>query len=104
MNNSPTKIENLKHNVHGSAAYVMRVQADIDRTVYDYLFNHIAAYNHGARQNLTTFFFQRLYEECQRLGIPRVWDETSEAKLVEVLNRLNFAELKPTTKKAKKSK
>lgn len=95
---NPTRLENLKHNVHKVAGQeVVRVQADIDKKVYDYLFLHVIAYTHGARQCLITFFFQRLYEACLDAGIPPVWDEDSAKKLLEILNRLNFDGLRPTS-------
>jgi hypothetical protein len=69
---------------------VVRVQADIDKKIYDYFFHHLVAYTHGARQAMITFFFQRLYEECQLRGIPEVWDESNHKILKEILNNLNF--------------
>lgn len=99
---SKTELLHLKHNVHevcGKA--VVRVHGDIDKNVYDYLFMHVIAYTHGARQSLITFFFQRLYEACQDEGISAVWDEESGPKILAILNRMNFNESKP--KKNKKS-
>lgn len=88
----------LKHNVHevcGRA--VVRVQADIDKEIFDYFFHHVLGYSHGSRQALITFFFQSLYEEFQRQGIQKVWNEENETngKLLEIINRLNFNESKP---------
>lgn len=96
-----TELQNLKHNVHEVAGKeVIRVQADIDKKVFDYFFMHVIAYTHGARQAIITFFFQRLYEECKDQGIPEVWDEENSQKVLEILNRLNFNE--PRTRKPSK--
>ena len=97
-----TELLHLKYNVHEVFGQeVVRVHGDIDKKVYDYFFMHVIAYTHGARQALITFFFQRLYEQCQDEGIPAVWDEESGPKILSILNRLNFNETKP--KKLKKS-
>jgi hypothetical protein len=88
---SKSQLQHLKHNVHEIAGKeVVRVQADIDRKVYDSFFRHTVAYTHGARQAFVTFFFQRLYEECLERKIPEVWDEDSGDKVLKVLNELNF--------------
>jgi hypothetical protein len=88
-----TQLESITHNVHeGCGTKVMRVQGDIDRDIYDYFFNHIIPYRHGARQAMINFFFQRFFEACAETGIARVYDPDDDEgkKLVEVLNRLNF--------------
>lgn len=91
-----TNLNSITHNVHEACGTdVERVQGDIDRHVYDYFFKHVICFTHGSRQALINFFFQRLYEECQDLKIPQVWDEENGAKIVEILNRLNFKEPKP---------
>jgi hypothetical protein len=87
----PTKLNAINHNVHEKCGEaVERVQGDIDRDVYDYFFRHVICYTHGSRQALINFFFQRFFEECQELGLPRVWDENNHFVIVEILNRLNF--------------
>lgn len=86
-----TELLSLKHNVHEHCGKnVERINADIDREVFDYLFMHVIAYTHGSKQALVTFFFQRLYEACQDEGIPKVWDEESAPRLLAILNRMNF--------------
>lgn len=87
-----TKLNSITHNVHEKAVKVERVQGDLDSFVYDYFFKHVICWTHGSRQALINFFFQRLFEECQELEIPRVWDEDNGPKIVEILNRLNFKE------------
>jgi hypothetical protein len=87
-----TKLNAITHNVHEAATKVERVQGDIDSYVYDYFFKHVICWTHGSRQAIINFMFQRLFEECQELGIPRVWDEENGPKIVEILNRLNFKE------------
>lgn len=87
-----TKLNAITHNVHEAAVKVERVQGDLDSYVYDYFFKHVICWTHGSRQALINFFFQRLFEECQELNIPRVWDEENGAKIVEIVNRLNFKE------------
>src|SRR6266576_4952068 len=97
-----TELTGITHNVHEVCGkQVVRVQADIDKEIYDYFFRHVIAYSYGSRQALITFFFQRLYEECQKQGVAKVWDEENGAKLTEILNRLNFNA--PKNKKVKKS-
>ena len=86
-----TELQHLKHNVHEVAGKeVVRVQANLDKKVYDYFFRHLCAYTHGARQAIINFILQRLYEECQARGIPAVWDEESGEVLRKILNELNF--------------
>lgn len=87
--NEPLK--NLRHNIHQVCGQdVVRVQADIDRKIYDYFFHHVIAYTHGARQAVISFFFQRFYEACVMQGIRPVWDEESAPKILKILNNLNF--------------
>ena len=89
--NEPLK--NLRHNIHNDCGQeVVRVQADIDREIYDYFFHHVIAYTHGARQAVISFFFQRFYEACRQAGMPAVWDEDNTTKILAILNRLNFNE------------
>lgn len=96
-----TEIQHFKHNVHEVCGKrIVKVQADIDKNIYDYFFMHVIAYSYGARQAIITFFFQRLYEECMDQKIPAVWDEENGQKVLAILNRLNFNEPKP--KKPKK--
>jgi hypothetical protein len=86
-----TELHHLKHNVHSVCGQdVVRVQADLDKKIYDYFFRHLVAYTHGARQTIINFMFQRLYEECQARGIPEVWDEGNGELLTKILNNLNF--------------
>lgn len=86
----------ITHNVHEVCGKeVIRVQAEIDRNIYDYFFRHVLAYSHGSRQAMITFFFQRLYEECLAEKIPCRWDEEFADKVVNMLNRLNFKASKP---------
>lgn len=89
-----TRLNAITHNVHEACGTnVERVQGDIDRDIFEYFFHHVICFNHGSRQALINFFFQRLFEECyDELKIPRVWDEDNGQKLVEILNRLNFKE------------
>lgn len=84
-------LENLKHNVHRKCGKdVVKVQADIDKEIYDYIFHHVIAYTYGSRQCIIAFFFQRLYEHCLKIGIPKVWDDDTSKKFLEELNKLNF--------------
>jgi hypothetical protein len=86
-----TELKSLTHNVHEHCGTrVVRVQGDIDLDVASYFFNHVIPFKHGARKGFINFFFQRLYEACKEQGIPPVWDENSERRLLELLNRLNF--------------
>jgi hypothetical protein len=82
------KIQN-PHDTTGKLA--SRVQGDLDPKVFDYFFKQVIPWSYGARQALICFFFQRLYEECQRLEIPPHWDEEFGPKtIVDILNRMNF--------------
>ena len=100
-----TQLNAINHNVHQECVKVERVNADVNHEVYDYFFRHVIAYTHGSRQALVTFFFQRLYEECQAQGIPKVWDENNAAKLTEIVNRLNFTPMpEPKVKNERKRK
>ncbi len=86
-----SNLENLKHNVHKKCGKdVVRIQADIDKEIYDYIFHHVIAYTYGSRQCIIAFFFQRLYEHCLKIGIPKVWDDDTSKKFLETLNNLNF--------------
>ena len=86
-----SNLENLKHNVHRKCGKdVVKVQADIDKEIYDYIFHHVIAYTYGSRQCIIAFFFQRLYEHCLKIGIPKVWDDDTSKKFLETLNNLNF--------------
>jgi hypothetical protein len=80
----------------------VRVQADIDKEIYDYLFNHVIAFSHGSRQAMITWFFQKFYEECQRQGLAKVWDEDNGDKLTKILNNLNFVDQTSVSVKRKK--
>ena len=95
----PTQLNAINQNVHQACGTnIERVQADLDKGVYDFFFRHVICWTHGSRQAIINYFFQRLYEECQELGIPAVWDEDNGQKMVEILNRLNFKEqnVRPT--------
>lgn len=97
---APTQLHSFKHNVHEyCGTNVARVQADLDLKVFQYFFFHVIAHEHGSRQNLINFFFQRLYEECQNQNLPAVWDEDSGAKLLTILNNLNFNGTKPAPRR-----
>jgi hypothetical protein len=88
-----TQLNNITHNVHEHCGTkVERVQGDIDRDIYAYFFNHVIPYRHGARQAMVNFFFQKFYEACQDAGIAGVYDPDDDegARLVELLNRMNF--------------
>ena len=69
---------------------VVRVQADLDKKVYDYFFVTFAHIPTVQGKLLLIFILQRLYEECQSRGIPAVWDEESGEVLRKILNELNF--------------
>lgn len=91
------QLPNFKYNVHEeSGKDTIRVQAQLDRKVYDYFFLRLIPYEHGARQAIINFFFECLYVECQNQRIPPVWDEESGPKLHAIINRLNFNEQRGT--------
>lgn len=81
-------------NVHQHCKDKENVSAWIDRKIYRYFFRHVLAGDRGPRQAFICMFFQRFYEACVEAGIKEVYDENNEEKLVAVLERLNFKELK----------
>jgi hypothetical protein len=88
-----TKLSSITHNVHENCGdNVKRVQGDIASDVYDYFFFHVLAGNHGSRQAMINFFFQRLYEQCVTEGIRPIWEDvdTNGERVVNILNRMNF--------------
>jgi hypothetical protein len=96
-------LNNIKHNVHDvEGRPVVRVQADIDKEIYDYFFHNVIAYTHGSRQAMITWFFQCFYEECLRRGIQKVWDEDNGEKLVGILNNMNFVDQTTVSVKRKR--
>jgi hypothetical protein len=88
-----TRLNAINHNIHEACGTrVDRVQADLDSDIYDYFFHHVLCSIHGSRQALINFFFQKLFDECQEQGIPRVWNDEDlmGQKIVDIVNRLNF--------------
>lgn len=69
-----------------------RVWARLDPEIHEYLFRHVLAGNHGARQELTTQFFAALYAECQRRKIPPAWSAESAEAIQSIMSHLNFNE------------
>lgn len=67
-----------------------KIYATISKPVYTYFFRKLFAGETGQRQCLIAFFFQRLYEECQRQNIHPSWDELNEPRVAAILNKLNF--------------
>ena len=104
VNMPKTELLHLRHNVHDvCGTEVVRIHADMSKEIYDYLFMHVIAYTHGARQAIITFFFQRFYEECIEQGIKPVWDEENGPRIVAILNRMNFTPVpEPKVKKLPK--
>ena len=89
----PTKLKNITDNVHENCGEaVKRIQADMDSEVYKFFFHHILAGNHGSRQAMINFFFQRVYEECIVRGIRPVWEDvdTNGQRVVDILNQMTF--------------
>ena len=53
-----------------------RVWAKLPPEIHEYFFRHVLAGEHRAKQDLTTQFYQALYDECRRrkfrpLGTPK---------------------------------
>jgi hypothetical protein len=90
--------------VHADAPAKSLVQARIDAKVFDYFFRHCLTGDRGPRQSFITFFYQRFYEACVLNGIAPVWDETNEARMWEILQKLNFTVPTAPTKRPKKVK
>lgn len=80
---------NLRRRIQKTGEMV-RVGGYIDRKVYDYFFHHVLGYHHGAIQELIAWFFENLYAECIRQGIPPVWDEVTEPIIIDVIKSINF--------------
>jgi hypothetical protein len=67
-----------------------RVWARLPPEIYDYLFRQVLAGERRAKQDLTAEFYRKLYDECQRRGIPATWS-LENAELIEgVMSKLNF--------------
>lgn len=90
--NFPTVKDELLSLGHHEDVEVTRVQADIDKVIFDYLFTNVVPHVYGSRQAIIHFFFKRLYKACLDAGIPPHWDDEGERKFVDLLKQLNFNE------------
>lgn len=86
------KIANPYEGVNGKNL----VQTRLPDNVFNYFFLEAFAGEHGLRFAIVSIFFQALYEECQKRGIPARWEPDNISQLAEILSNLNFS--CPTTK------
>lgn len=62
----------------------------LSRETYNYFFRQVLPSTSGPRQAMISIFFNRFREACLESGIKPEWSEDNEAKVNEVLQRLNF--------------
>jgi hypothetical protein len=55
----------------------------------------VLAWEHSAKQDITSYFYQALYNECLRRGIAQQWTPDNIDAVHTILNELNFNE-RPT--------
>lgn len=83
------------------------VHSKLPRLLYNYFFKQVLAGQHGCRQTLVQIFFQKLYDECQSVGIKPEWDPAGESRIATIVGQLNFNVARPerpaSTGRARKS-
>lgn len=90
---------------NGTSAH--RVMADLDEEHWRYFFCGVFVGKRGPRQALICTFFKKFKEACIAGGIEPIWDVDNEAKVNEILQRLNFnppVEIHQASKPKRKAK
>lgn len=77
-------------NVHADIPNRAHVAGLLDPKIFHYFFRQVMPGERGPRNALISYFFQQFYQACLAAGIEPVWDEDNEAKVWEVLQRMNF--------------
>ena len=72
-----------------------RVWAKLPLEVHSYFFRFVLAGEHSAKQDITSYFYQALYNECLKRGIHPTWSPDNMEAVRTILNELNFNE-RPT--------
>lgn len=67
-----------------------RVFVRLPAEIHEYFFRHVLAGERGARQDLTTLFYQALHAECLRRNIPPTWTADNRQLIYEIASQLNF--------------
>lgn len=69
-----------------------RVWAKLRLQVHNYFFRYVLAGEHSAKQDITAYFYEALYNECLRRGIAAQWSPSNMEAVRTILNELNFNE------------
>lgn len=101
-----TNIPDLDHDIPVAEKYL--VQARIRKEIFEFFFCRVLVGERGPRNALIVFFFHKLWQACKPVfGEKPVFDFDNEAKLMQVLLRMNFDEpqqQRPAAGKTKKQK
>lgn len=85
-----------------------KVSALIPKSTFNYFFHKersVFTSTPNARARLLQLFFTALHKECLAQGVPDSFDIENEARVAEIMSRLNFNAPKPTVKpKPRKTK
>jgi hypothetical protein len=82
---------------HPDNEFNTRVWCKLPQHIHEYFFRKVLAGEHRAKQELTASFYEALYAECIRRGIPAGWDVDSARKIQTVMSNLNFNDQRRTT-------
>jgi hypothetical protein len=73
-----------------------RVWAKLPRHIHTYFFRYVLAGEHSAKQDITAYFYDALYNECQKRGIAPQWTPENLEAVRNILKNLNFNHERPT--------
>lgn len=90
MSDEPPSPPRRLTNVFADSVSVEKLYCTIDAAVFSYFFRHVLAGRRGGPQNLSSVFYKKLYDECQRRGIAEVYDPSNERRVADILADLNF--------------
>jgi hypothetical protein len=72
-----------------------KLWTELPHDIYVYFFRKVFAGDRGVKQSLTLKFYQALYDECQRQGIPGEWDPDNYRRINDIMSNLNFRANEP---------
>jgi hypothetical protein len=72
-----------------------KLWVELPHEIYVYFFRKVFAGDRGIKQQLSLRFYQALYAECQRQGIPGEWDPDNYQKINDIMSKLNFNDDRP---------
>src|SRR4030095_2809647 len=72
-----------------------RVWAKLPHHIYNYFFRFVLAGEHSAKQDITRYFYEALYNECHKRGIAPQWSPENLEAVREILRNLNFNHERP---------